>query len=90
MTNYRAGARKEYAVLRSLKSRGAVCSRSAGSHGLWDVVSVLGGEVTLIQVKSGRRHEDANLALFRALKVRATKELWHYTRGSTKPRVEEL
>ena len=92
MNRYKSGARKEYAVLRAWRACGASCARSAGSHGLWDISVVHDGYVFLIQVKAGRKHEDANLALFRKLKVRENvrKQLYHYTRGQTKPRIEEL
>ena len=63
MNSYAKGARLERKALHALEAEGYVCTRSAGSHGVWDITAVRGVEpVLLIQVK-------ANLSEAAAMKV---------------------
>jgi len=51
---YLSGRRREYQVMREYRERGYAVSRSAGSHGVWDVVAAhtKSPNIHLIQVKS--------------------------------------
>lgn len=52
MTNYTRGRAFEYAVMRNLAGNGFVCSRSAGSHGPYDIHGIaLAGDGTTIYVQ---------------------------------------
>ena len=51
MTNYSRGANFERRVQKFLIGLGWHCTRSAGSHGLFDLIAFKGGEVRLYQVK---------------------------------------
>lgn len=53
-TNYHRGRAKEYKVMSILRGQGWVCSRSAMSHGPVDVFAAKGGDILVIQVKSGK------------------------------------
>jgi len=53
-TPYTKGRAREYAALKILRSEGWLCSRSAASHGVVDIFAGKGGDVLIIQVKSGR------------------------------------
>lgn len=52
--SYRKGARREYQVIEALTRLGYRCVRSAGSHGVIDVVAVGSDAVLLIQVGKKR------------------------------------
>ncbi len=56
--NYNRGRRAEYKAVNDLKDAGYEVARSAGSHGLWDVVAVNSNGVRLIQVKSDADETD--------------------------------
>ena len=49
---YERGRRAEYMAVKQLEAAGYKAVRSAGSHGLWDVMAVNANGVRLIQVKS--------------------------------------
>ena len=51
MTRYRHGADLERAIVNYLKERGWEASRSAGSHGKFDVYAIKGNKILLLQVK---------------------------------------
>ena len=40
MTNYQRGRSAEYKAVKELQAAGYIATRSAGSHGLWDVMAV--------------------------------------------------
>lgn len=95
MTQYARGRRKEYDVVKRLRAAGWLAQRSAGSHGLWDVVAVKAGALPLfVQVKYGRfKHawEDKNsAALLRLGDETVTDtpldvEVWAYAYGIADP-----
>lgn len=51
--NYQKGRNKEYKIVNSLKSKGYLAQRTAGSHSPIDVlgINVVGKEIYLIQAK---------------------------------------
>ena len=53
MTHYTTGRRIEYRVVEILRSLGYLVIRSAGSHGLVDVVGLRKDGVVLVQCKRG-------------------------------------
>lgn len=58
MTQYARGRRKEYEVVKRFRAHGWLAQRSAGSHGLWDVVAVKAGTLPVfVQVKYTARWE---------------------------------
>jgi hypothetical protein len=54
-TNYARGRALEHKVARELRARGFMVVRSAGSHGLADLVALAPSSTTLIQCKLGPR-----------------------------------
>lgn len=53
MTNYRQGRAAEYRSIRVLEAAGYRCVRTAGSHGMWDVIGFGPVDCVLVQVKRG-------------------------------------
>ena len=67
--------------MHKLRSDGWVCSRSAMSHGPVDVFAAKGGNILLIQVKSGSsRVKKTELQTFKqwAEHFNASAEIWYY------------
>ena len=56
-SKYRKGAKAEWELKRHLEANGLYVVRSAGSHGLFDLVAIGPKEVLLIQVKKGKGRE---------------------------------
>lgn len=54
-SNYRRGVRLEYLLMNQLRAKGYKVTRSAGSHGLIDVIAWNKDEVIFYQVKNNRR-----------------------------------
>lgn len=80
-TNYYRGRAKEYKVMSILRSEGWVCSRSAMSHGPVDVFAAKGGEILVIQVKSGKARigrEESVIFVQWAKAFGAVGELWQF------------
>lgn len=50
-TNYKRGRQAEYKYVDKLKSEGYSAVRTAGSHGVFDVIGVNEKEIILVQVK---------------------------------------
>lgn len=65
----RKGARNEWRTIRWLESQGYRCVRSAGSHGVWDVIALGADGVLLVQVKSNRWPSAKELALLHEFPV---------------------
>ncbi len=83
MTNYKRGYGSELAAMERLRGEGYYPIRSAGSHGLIDVVGISDTTVRLVQVKHLNRtvhtySKDANIRAFGELRVpdNCTKEVW--------------
>jgi len=80
-SSYYRGREKEYRVLRSLRSEGWLCSRSAASHSPADIFAAKDGHVLIIQVKSGRarvsgKEKETLRAWGKAYGARV--EIWHF------------
>lgn len=89
-SQYHRGRRKEYAVCKQLRSDGYLAQRTAGSHGLFDVMAVSPTTIKLIQVKyidSRSSWRDANTIKLQKLPVPpgTTKEVWVYRKGTKDP-----
>ena len=54
VSNYYRGRSREYRALQLLRRDGWLCSRSAASHSPIDIFAGKGGQVIVVQVKSGR------------------------------------
>jgi len=73
------GTSKEYKAIRLLRNEGYYTVRSAGSHGLWDIVAYNHTKVRFIQVKSAGVKPSAaeRRALLHASVPRnCSKEIW--------------
>ena len=89
-TPYTRGRSREYQVLRKLRAEGWCCSRSAASHGPVDIFAGKGGQILMIQVKSGKGR--ASRTEKEVLKVsgeafQSRVEIWRFKKG--KPLVRE-
>ena len=72
-SNYTRGRGKEYKAVNDLKKNLYHATRSASSHGLWDVVGIGHGKIRLVQCKytkkKGKFTDDENLKKFRNMQV---------------------
>jgi Archaeal holliday junction resolvase (hjc) len=95
MTRYESGRRKEWDAVKRLRARGFEAQRSAGSHGLWDVVAVKPHQgVKLLQIKYTAATyfpHDANTERFAVLALQQDVpvdcEVWVYRRGVAEPEI---
>lgn len=89
--HYLSGRRKEYQAMEKLRNDGYEVSRSAGSHGVWDVVAVGFGITRLIQVKSNCKISNEDLSQFKKLSCGqgTIKEVWTYEKGNKTPMIEK-
>jgi Holliday junction resolvase len=83
MTNYRRGVEKERECMRILEAAGYETARTAGSHGLFDVIAINHLGVRLIQLKrskDGKWGQDYELAKEKLLQLpkipNITREIW--------------
>lgn len=96
MTQYQRGRAKEWAVCKRLRENGYEAIRSAGSHGLFDVVGVSDLDAVLIQVKYTRLRgavpKDENWEKFEVLDVPGNvhKYVYVYRYGNAVPEVIKL
>jgi len=82
--NYVNGRAREYKVMRELEGLGYICFRTAGSHGICDVIAFLWQDGTelppirMVQVKCGDSPYKKELEGFRKLKLPSNvqKEIW--------------
>jgi hypothetical protein len=84
---YRKGRYYENRVRKELEADGYYTIRSAGSHGLWDVIAIRQDRIRLIQVKAGdppRKEERMRMAEFNKHPKIATKEIWRFVGGTKK------
>lgn len=89
----RKGTAAEHRAIRLLEASGFLCSRSAGSLGLFDVVGVGPLGVRLVQVKSGTaRLSGVEREAITQLRVPAntTKEYWRFLPRATAPVIEVI
>ena len=70
MVNYKAGVRAERRSQEVLEAAGYLTSRTAGSHGAFDVIGISVTDIVLVQVKRGRnRPSEADVRALRELVV---------------------
>lgn len=91
---YARGAARERYIVNKLRAQGYSAVRSAGSHGLWDVIAISSEQVLLIQSKLSAKklRDDENLKLFRAMKVPrwVFKQLYVFTKGKKEAQIEQI
>ena len=87
LTNYEKGRTAEYKAMLQLREDGYAVLRTAGSHGMYDVVAWNPTEVRFIQVKLNCKPTERELAALEAAHVPhgCSKELWTYTTGVRVP-----
>lgn len=57
MSNYTKGRRFEYQLMKYLRNFNPVVMRTAGSHGLFDIIAVKPGAILFIQAKCDNRRK---------------------------------
>jgi Holliday junction resolvase len=83
-TPYTRGRNREYQALRKLREEGWFCTRSAASHGPVDILAGRGGEILMVQVKSGiARASPAEKELLKewGKAFRGKVEIWKFRKG---------
>ena len=70
MTKYQKGAKYEYKTMVEYKEKGYYCIRSAGSHGIVDIVAINPHLriICLIQCKSGKIYKPEKERIMKDLK----------------------
>ncbi len=89
--HYVKGRRAEYRTIKHLEKDGFVCFRTAGSHGLFDVIALDDYDVYFIQVKidclpSSKEVEKITNSPFPKLK-NCHREIWVWTTRVKEPEV---
>jgi Holliday junction resolvase len=86
------GRRREWQTVELLQDQGYVCTRAAGSKGLFDVIAINGIECLLIQCKSNRWPSKKELAAIRAVSTpgNCRKLIHRWVDGRTQPDVKEI
>ena len=86
-TNYEKGRAAEYKAMHQLRADGYAVLRTAGSHGMYDVIAWNPDTVRFIQIKRDCKPTKGELAALEAAHVPdgCTKELWTYTTGTGLP-----
>ena len=92
MSNYVNGRRKEYDTLRILREEGYIAFRTAGSHGIWDVLAYKDGHWRVIQVKYKCKPSIAEWMAVKAEIVPSNtrKEVWIWVSGKKEPEIVSL
>ncbi len=78
--NYQAGRREEYATMKKLRANGYHVSRSAGSHGFFDICAIKDGRpVLLVQCKVTPHQSVAELLIkkFKEAPPLTTSKFYH-------------
>jgi len=91
--NYRRGRAAEYRIMRTLEGAGYVASRSAGSHGLFDVIAWNALGVRFIQSKVGAGRVtalDREAMREMARPANSTLEIWTFTPRVREPQIERV
>lgn len=86
--NYNRGRAREYSTMRILENCGYECIRSAGSHGMFDVIAWNKSGVRFIQIKLDCKPTLAELEGLqecRSIPAGCTVELWTFKTGSKAP-----
>ena len=74
MSRYAKGRRIEYEIMYMMQKKGYYVIRSAGSHGMIDVVAIRKGEVRLIQAKTKKSSLSEDIRVRRWIDQYITKE----------------
>jgi Holliday junction resolvase len=92
VSNVRQGTRAEMRSIGVLEADGYVCTRSAGSRGVWDIIGVRKTDVVLVQVKSRRWPKSAELRKMREFQCpRGVRRLIHRWRtGQVEPDIRAV
>ena len=94
--NYASGAYYERKTINLLRDQGYHAQRTAGSHGLFDVIAVGHGQVRLINIKKGYWPSPKERKAFFALEIpgiggyewcAATLEIWRWDKGAKEPQI---
>ena len=91
--HYRKGVRAEYRTMAVLEKAGYYPRRTAGSHGVYDVVAISPTSVRIINVKTGgAKASPLERESLRQMKVpsKVSKELWRWPDRSREPLIEVL
>ena len=88
MSNYDKGARQENQLKKIKEAEGAYVMRSAGSHGVFDIIAVYPDRVELIQVKTLGQKVDLERLLSIPVPPNVTK--WIYFKPFRKDFIPEL
>lgn len=93
MNKYAKGRRLEYKAKKILEAQGYTVFRTAGSHGLFDLVAINKAWLKLIQVKSNNTLTKIEYEKLRAFNnypskfLRGYKEVWHFENGKPEPHI---
>ena len=92
VSNVRQGARAEMRSIAVLEADGYVCTRSAGSRGVWDLIGIRRTDVVLVQVKTRRWPKSVELRKMREFQCPAgVRRLIHRWRsGQIEPDVKAV
>jgi Holliday junction resolvase len=91
--NYIKGRNREYKAMKILEDGGYYCSRSAGSHGMWDIIAFNKNGFRLIQVKcdcAPTALELEEIKNFKDIPDNTTKELWTFYTRKSKPLITKF
>ena len=93
-TNYVSGAYYERKTVNLLREQGYHAQRTAGSHGLFDVIAVGHGRVRLINIKKGYWPSPAERAEFYGLNCEypataevQSLEIWRWDKRVKEPQI---
>jgi len=92
VSNVHQGTRAEKRSIAVLERDGYVCTRSAGSRGVWDLIGVRRSDVVLVQVKTRRWPKSAEMRRLRTFECPdGVRRLIHRWRpGQADPDVKAL
>jgi hypothetical protein len=88
----RKGNRNEYRSIRLLEAAGYQCTRSGASLGVFDVIAIGSKDVVLLQVKSNRWPDEAEMEAIRLFPTptNCRKLVHRWDDRERSPRVREL
>lgn len=86
------GRRLEHKTIKLLEAAGYVCTRAAGSKGVWDIIAIGPVGIRLIQVKANKPPgplEREQMGEFQA-PANATKEMWVWKDRAREPIIKMM